>query len=180
MVDFRKLLQKQRERKRSGLTMLDCYFCGKNLVDFTALAEHVKREHPDAAKLSAYQGSSTGSGVDKPMAAKAASTNDKREFLRPADLNRKGKTTIKFEDSIRTYTGKYGAQLLIGVKVNGKPFEFGIKLNGQNHIALEKKLGRNLIAWKNASVDATVKTFDSDDGEREYIELVGAERKQRD
>ncbi len=114
------------------------------------------------------------------MARQQQQEKDRREFVRAKDLNSRGTTDIKFGKVIRTFTSRYGAQLIIEVTVNGKPFDFGVKLNGANHIALEKKLGRNLVAWAGATVKATVKTFDSDEGEKEYIELVGAGRRERD
>jgi hypothetical protein len=60
------------------------------------------------------------------------------------------------------------------VHVNGEPFALGIKLNSANHIALEKKLGRNMVKWPGATVKATVKSFEGDRGNVEYIELEGA------
>lgn len=108
--------------------------------------------------------------------------DDRREFLKHADLSRRGTTAIVFDDpgSIRTFDGKFGAQIIVDVHVNGEPFALGIKLNSANHIALEKKLGRNMLKWPGASVKASVATFDGDNGKVEYIEFEGANDRERE
>jgi len=166
--------------------MLDCWYCGDNFPDFTALAEHVKAWHgPNDVpnKLPPLRsGATTERMENRPMAKKAAAKqDDRREFLKHNDLSRRGTTVIEFGDSIRTFDGKFGAQLIIDVTVNGEPFALGIKLNSANHIALEKKLGRNMLKWAGAKVKATVESFEGDRGTVEYIQLEGAgDRDKRD
>ncbi len=112
---------------------------------------------------------------------KTGKQDDRREFLKAGDLSRRGTTSIVFGDSIRTFDGKFGAQLIIDCTVNGEPFALGIKLNSANHIALEKKLGRNMLKWADANVKATVETFEGDSGRVEYIALEGSQdRRERD
>jgi hypothetical protein len=177
MKPYQRERQVRRERARRGLTMLDCYFCGRNARDFTELAAHVKREHADETLR-------PGESSVKPRATKASSSNmaksskrtndDRREFLRAADLPRKGTSVIKLGNVIRTFKGDYGVQLVIECEVNGHEYDFGVKVNGANHIALERKLGRNLVAWAGKTIKATVAQFDSDEGRKDYIELEGA------
>jgi hypothetical protein len=179
--DYQREARTRRERARAGLTMLDCYFCGHNCRDFTELAAHVKREHADTSERP--RPLSDNPGRTKARAAMARGTRqsqpERREFLRAADLPRKGTSVIKLGNSIRTFKGDYGVQLVIEVEVNGHEYDFGVKVNGANHIALEKKLGRNLVAWAGKSVKATVSTFDSDEGRKDFIELEGAGDRER-
>jgi hypothetical protein len=178
MKPYQRERQIRRERARAGLTMLDCWFCGLNCRDFTELAAHVKREHDGETQprpgVSPVNHGRTKASSSTMAKSSRRGNDDRREFLRAADLPRKGTTIIKLGNVIRTFKGDYGVQLVIECEVNGHEYDFGVKVNGANHIALEKKLGRNLIAWSGKTIKATVAQFDSDEGRKDYIELEGA------
>jgi hypothetical protein len=97
-------------------------------------------------------------------------------FLKPGDLGR-GENELKIGHEIRTYAGgSFGPQIILQVELDGDRYDWSMKINGKNHIALETKFGRNMLNWIDQTVAVERETFTDDKGEeKSYIAIAGSQ-----
>lgn len=96
---------------------------------------------------------------------------DRNPFLKPEHFP--GDYGIEYDitlvSPIRLYTGgKFGDQLIVGVDRDGKTYDWSIKIGGQQFMRLEKKLGKDLIAWPHRTVAVAIASYNDND----YIEVI--------
>jgi len=120
-----------------------------------------KREKPAPAPAPAQQ-----------PASKPQSSNTRRPWLKAEHMPTMNgvELDIQIGSEIRLYTGgEFGQQLILAVTdENNRDFDWSIKIGGQQFLRLEKKFGKNLLAWPEKVVAVTRNEFDG----KPYVEVV--------
>lgn len=81
----------------------------------------------------------------------------KPEHIGNGKLGAKGTVTFTGVNEIDE-SNEYGARIQCSVRVEGKPFTYGIKFDSGSYGRLYKKFGNNLKKWK-GTVNVEVMTF---------------------
>lgn len=106
-----------------------------------------------------------------PSSSRRQSQQDRAPWLKPEHF--KGDYGMEYDiavtDSVRLYTGgKFGDQIIIGVSHNDERFDWSIKIGGQQFLRLEKRLGKNLLEWRDRIVPVKIEVFNDND----YIAVI--------
>lgn len=82
--------------------------------------------------------------------------SDRLPFLKVAHLHDDRDTGAEITGPIRLFTGgHYGHQLLVTVLLDtGHSYDFALRIGGQQHVRLERLLGKNLLDWANGQLIA--------------------------
>jgi len=121
-------------------TLPRCPDCGAGYERFNSLAYHRANECKGAPMTETKRTNTPEPDRD------SGRTSARAEFLKPVHVSRDW-TTLTIGKSILTFKSQYGLQIVVGVAVGGKDYDWGLKVNGGVHITVETLLGRNLITW---------------------------------
>lgn len=108
--------------------------------------------------------------VERPRAASGSvpdagesPNGERRAFLRVGDIP-KGGAVLTFNGESRVSDkGNYGGQLICGVRMNGREYDWGIKLGGSAHRALQNATGKRIKP--NLKLNVEPREFENDRGE---------------
>lgn len=87
---------------------------------------------------------------------------DRRAFLRVGDIPAGG-AMVTFNGESRVVKGSFGDQLMCGVRIGNKEYDWGIRLGGSVHRALQALAGKRIKPGLKLSVEP--REFENDKGE---------------
>lgn len=92
--------------------------------------------------------------------------------------------SVRVTGDCTIHTGRWGSQLILTVSFYGRTTtepivlrRLGIKIGSANLIALEKRLGKNLMAWPGQSFGLHIASFREHGQRREYLCVDGARQR---
>lgn len=152
--------------RRTDTHDLDCLDCESWFPNFTELAAHVKARH------------SSGESEDQEMAKRKAAKPAKQTrtvnsipradrsnqsqtafnpFIKASDIGREGaRATFTMTGDVRTGRSQFGDQIISGVKMGNRLFDWGVKVDSLNHQYLEQTLGTNTKKWRGKKIRVVV------------------------
>lgn len=171
------LQQRQDRARRAG--KLDCAFCGLGYTDFNSLAFHVanrcrfvsesvlskRAEQSTMSKKAAarkHDAPRYASGAIPDAGPASADRGDRRAFLRVGDIPASGAVVV-FNGESRVVKGSFGDQLMCGVRIGGREYDWGIRLGGSVHRALQAVAGKRIKPGLRMNVEP--REFENDKGE---------------
>jgi hypothetical protein len=150
-----------------------CPDCGAGYERFNSLAFHRANECKGAHMARDERKRDDRNDRDNDRDRKRSSSSQRAEFLKPGVLSRDFET-LTIGGSIRTFKSDFGIQLVVSVKVGGRDYDWGLKINGGAHIAVEQQLGRNLLRWEGKTLQVRRGEWEDRDGNmKDRVEIEG-------
>jgi len=97
-----------------------------------------------------------------PDAGESTSNAERRSFLRVGDVPAGG-TVVTFNGESRVTKSTFGDQWVCGVRMGGREYDWGIRMGGSVHRAIQKMTGKRIKPGLKVSVEP--REFENDKGE---------------